>query len=353
MGDNAISREKRSLPPADYSLKIESFKLLSESTVESFESGVFKSGGYNWYAHLCMPASSLCIAYRIENECIILHLLINIYKFNLLIIFNNGGKDHLSLYLKIDDSNPHSDGTWNVNVYYKLFVYDQLSNQYLVVQDAKAPMRGFDRRKGEWGFGKFLDLATFNEPSNGYLVDESCVFGAEVYVVKPTGSEEILSFVSEPDDGTYRFTIPAFGSVGDTVQRSGEFTVGERNWQLVVYPAGSGADRGNYLTVSLKLADYQKVTPKKPVYAEFKFKIPNQYSRNRAGAEQKGEYPPFTGINSLLASYYFFNSAAEKESSKFLSRDDLYDTTKGYLPSNETLVVEVQFLVVSVIKANT
>ncbi|XP_006431921.2 ubiquitin carboxyl-terminal hydrolase 13 [Citrus clementina] len=252
---------------------------------------------------------------------------------------NDGGKDHLSLYLKIDDSNPHSDGTWNVNVYYKLFVYDQLSNQYLVVQDAKAPMRRFDRRKGEWGFGKFLDLATFNEPSNGYLVDESCVFGAEVYVVKPTGSEEILSLVSEPDDGTYRFTIPAFGSVGDTVQRSGEFTVGERNWQLVVYPAGSGADRGNYLTVSLKLADYQKVTPKKPVYAEFKLKIPNQYSRNRAGAEQTVKY--------------FFNSAAEKESSKFLSRDDLYDTTKGYLPSNETLVVEVQFLVVSVIKANT
>lgn len=73
----------------------------------------------------------------------------------------------------------------------------------------------------------------------------------------------------------------------------------------MVYPAGSGADRGNYLTVSLKLADYQKVTPKKPVYAEFKFKIPNQYSRNRAGAEQTGEYPPFTGINSLLASYAF------------------------------------------------
>ncbi|KAH9685452.1 TRAF-like family protein [Citrus sinensis] len=324
MGDNAISREKRSLPPADYSLKIESFKLLSESTVESFESGVSNSGKLVFY-----PNGKK----------------------------NDGGKDHLSLYLKIDDSNPHSDGTWNVNVYYKLFVYDQLSNQYLVVQDAKAPMRRFDRRKGEWGFGKFLDLATFNEPSNGYLVDESCVFGAEVYVIRsyaspneppnPTTSiksmhghmQEILSLVSEPDDGTYRFTIPAFGSVGDTVQRSGEFTVGERNWQLVVYPAGSGADRGNYLTVSLKLADYQKVTPKKPVYAEFKFKIPNQYSRNRAGAEQTVKY--------------FFNSAAEKESSKILSRDDLYDTTKGYLPSNESLVVEVQFLVVLVIKANT
>ncbi|KAH9685454.1 TRAF-like family protein [Citrus sinensis] len=300
MGDNAISREKRSLPPADYSLKIESFKLLSESTVESFESGVSNSGA------------------------------------------------------TIDDSNPHSDGTWNVNVYYKLFVYDQLSNQYLVVQDAKAPMRRFDRRKGEWGFGKFLDLATFNEPSNGYLVDESCVFGAEVYVIRsyaspneppnPTtsiksmhGHMQVAMQVMHEDSS--RVQQGAFGSVGDTVQRSGEFTVGERNWQLVVYPAGSGADRGNYLTVSLKLADYQKVTPKKPVYAEFKFKIPNQYSRNRAGAEQTVKY--------------FFNSAAEKESSKILSRDDLYDTTKGYLPSNESLVVEVQFLVVLVIKANT
>ncbi|KAL9451534.1 hypothetical protein AB3S75_013157 [Citrus x aurantiifolia] len=309
MGDNAILREKRSLPPADYSLKIESFKLLSKSTVESFESGVFKSGGYNWKL----------VFYPNGKK-------------------NDGGKDHLSLYLKIDDSNPHPDGTWNVNVYYKLFVYDQVSNQYLVVQDAKAPMRRFDRRKTDWGFGKFLDLATFNEPSNGYLVDDTCAFGAEVYVVKPTDSEEILSLVSDPADGNYRFNIPAFGSVGDTVQRSSEFTVGERNWQLVVYPAGSGADRGNFLTVSLKLADYQTVSPKKPVYAEFKFKIPNQYSRNRAGAEQTVKH--------------FFNSAAEKESSNLLSRNDLYDTTKGYLPSSETLIVEVQFLVVSMINAN-
>ena len=142
----------------------------------------------------------------------------------------NDGKDHLSLYLKIDDSNPQPDGTWNVNVYYKLFVFDQITNQYLVVQDGKSPMRRFDRRKSEWGFGKFLDLATFKEPSNGFLIDDTCAFGAEVYVVKPTGTEEILSLVSEPADGTFSWSIPSFGAVGNTVQYSDEFTVGERNW---------------------------------------------------------------------------------------------------------------------------
>lgn len=58
----------------------------------------------------------------------------------------------------------------------------------------------------------------------------------------------------------------------------------------MVYPAGSGADKGSYLTVSLKLVDYQRVSPKKPVYAEFKLKVPNQHSRNKAGVEQTSQY---------------------------------------------------------------
>ena len=58
----------------------------------------------------------------------------------------------------------------------------------------------------------------------------------------------------------------------------------------MVYPAGSGADKGNYLTVSLKPADYQRVSPKKPVYAEFKLKVPNQYNRNKVGIEQTSKY---------------------------------------------------------------
>lgn len=111
-------------------------------------------------------------------------------------VFHPKGKessDHLSLYLKIDESNSFSNAAWSVNVYYRLFVYDQNKRDYLAVQDAKAPMRTFDQQTSEWGFGKFLTLAEFNQHLKGYLLNNTCTFGAEVYVIKPTDTEGTLS----------------------------------------------------------------------------------------------------------------------------------------------------------------
>lgn len=70
---------------------------------------------------------------------------------------------HLSLYLKIDESNSYSNAAWSVNVYHRLFVYDKIRKDYLAVQDAKSPVRTYDQQTiSEWGFGKFLTLAEFN-----------------------------------------------------------------------------------------------------------------------------------------------------------------------------------------------
>ncbi|KAH9685433.1 TRAF-like family protein [Citrus sinensis] len=152
---------KRSLPPADYIFKIKSFNLLADLTVDRFESGVFVSGGYYWRL----------VFYPKGNE----------------------SSDHLSLYLKIDESNSYSNAAWSVNVYYRLFVYDQIRKDYLAVQDAKSPVRTFDQHTSEWGFGKFLTLAEFNQHLKGYLLNNTCTFGAEVHVIKPTDTDGTLS----------------------------------------------------------------------------------------------------------------------------------------------------------------
>ncbi|KAL9451530.1 hypothetical protein AB3S75_013153 [Citrus x aurantiifolia] len=159
--DNENLREKRSLPPADYIFKIKSFNLLADSTVDRFESGVFESGGYYWR-----------LVFYPKGK---------------------GSSDHLSLYLKIDESNSYPNAAWSVNVCYRLFVYDQIRKDYLAVQDAKSGLRTFDQQTSELGFDKFLTLAELNQHLKGYLLNNTCTFGAEIYVIKPTDTEGTLS----------------------------------------------------------------------------------------------------------------------------------------------------------------
>ena len=42
--------------------------------------------------------------------------------------------------------------------------------------------RRFNGLKLEWRFDQFIPLKAFNDASNGYLVKDTCVFGAEVFV---------------------------------------------------------------------------------------------------------------------------------------------------------------------------
>lgn len=43
-----ILRSLRDVPPAHYSLKIESLSLFRNTTNENYESGAFEAGGYKW-----------------------------------------------------------------------------------------------------------------------------------------------------------------------------------------------------------------------------------------------------------------------------------------------------------------
>lgn len=42
--------------------------------------------------------------------------------------------------------------------------------------------RRFGELKLQCSFDQFIPLTTFNNTSNGYLVEDTCVFGAEVFV---------------------------------------------------------------------------------------------------------------------------------------------------------------------------
>ncbi|KAL5822659.1 hypothetical protein ACOSQ4_020559 [Xanthoceras sorbifolium] len=55
-----------------------------------------------------------------------------------------------------------------------------------------------------FGISKFNDLGTFSDPVNGYLSNDTCVFGVEVFVYEPSnryvdGSIKILSLAKLKD----------------------------------------------------------------------------------------------------------------------------------------------------------
>ncbi|XP_059654607.1 ubiquitin C-terminal hydrolase 12-like [Cornus florida] len=160
-----VTRSLRDISPADYIFKIESFSVLL-GALEKYESKVFKAGGYEWKLSL----------YPGGNK-------------------NRDVKDHVSLYLQLANTTKFR-GDWEVNVKFTLFVFDHICDKYLATEDV-GQVRRFHSMKTEWGFDQFLSLDAFNNRSNGYLVNDCCVFGAEVFVIKYAGKGECLSMKKE------------------------------------------------------------------------------------------------------------------------------------------------------------
>ncbi|XP_030471311.1 uncharacterized protein LOC115689426 [Syzygium oleosum] len=273
---------KRHLPPAHYSLKIQSFSLLSTSNADKYESGVFEAGGYNWRLSLYPNGDK-----------------------------DNNGLGYISLYLSIEETNKLPHG-WEVDVNYKLFVYDKIRDTYLTIQDGDGAVRSFHDLKTQWGFSQFLSLETFKEASNGYLVGDSCIFGAEVFVIKSTGKWESLTMIKDPPNKTFTWKMQSFSKLDQSIYYSDAFTVGESRCYLVI----------------------KTFLPREKVYRECNLRVLDQL--NDTHKERKN-------------CHWVTGSENSWGFPDFMSLEDLHKPSKGFI-YNDVLIVEVQFLVVSAVK---
>jgi hypothetical protein len=64
-----------------------------------------------------------------------------------------------------------------------------------------------------------------NDSSNGYLVDDTCVFGVEVLFIKGIRKGESLSMISEPQRNYFTWKIDNYTALKDKVYFSEQFTV--------------------------------------------------------------------------------------------------------------------------------
>ena len=84
-------------------------------------------------------------------------------------------------------------------------------------------IKRFNDMNSEWG-------CTFNDVTQGYLVNNCCVFGVEVFVHERTVKRQCLSMIEEPDNSTFTWKIERFSTLNEERYYSQEFTVGDSKW---------------------------------------------------------------------------------------------------------------------------
>ncbi|KAJ4841011.1 hypothetical protein Tsubulata_034615, partial [Turnera subulata] len=246
----------RKAPPKDYLLKIDSFSSLLESGVEKYETKYFNSGGNRWSVSMTMKMSL-----RSKNGDV--------------------GR-HISFSLAIEKPT-RNILRWEVNVNVKFFVLDQLRGRYLIISDTIGEEIRFDWMKLEWLFPNLISHDTLNDPSKGYLVNDCCLFGVELFVLGNPCQGETVSWIKQPKNGRYTWKIDNYSSLNNEFLYSPVFTVDGQKWKLMLYPKGSSLSDGKHLCIFICR---EKNSPERNVFAHYKLRMKDQITGNHY--EQEG-----------------------------------------------------------------
>ncbi|KDP40935.1 hypothetical protein JCGZ_24934 [Jatropha curcas] len=244
------------------------------------------------------------------------------------------GSSYISLYIAIAGANAIPVGS-QVDVILKLFIYDQIQDKYLSIQDDRA--RRFHSLKTENGFDQLISLEMFSDPSNGYLVNDCCAFGAEVHVIKYEGKGEKFSIIREPANGTYTWKIQKFSTFPEGQQFSQEFTVAQHNdfRILELYPKGDSRAKGKFLSLFLHLLTVDNALPRQRVYSEYTLIVKDQVLETHY---------------ERIGSAWFISGSSGWGFLQFIPLKDIYDVSKRYLV-NDTLIVDAKISLLTAIEA--
>ncbi|XP_039042791.1 uncharacterized protein LOC120181804 [Hibiscus syriacus] len=303
-----VERSISEAAPCHYVLKIQSFSLLAKNGIEKYESAEFQASGYKWK----------------------------------LILYPNGNrsrnvKEHLSLYLVFSDVGSLFRQGLEVHAVFRFFLLDQSKDEYLVVHDAKENNRRFHRLKHQWGFDQLIPIRTFNDVSNGYLLDDTCIFGAEVFITKETrpGRAECLSVVKDAISIKHVWRIENFSKLDSELLESNVFISGDQKWKIQLYPKGRRHGSGTHISLYLALDDSSTLTDDSKIFAEFTLRIQDQLqSRHIAGK----------------VNHWFSESSQESGWAKFVSLPYFHHTGTGCLVK-DICVVEAEVIVHAVASA--
>ncbi|EYU25559.1 hypothetical protein MIMGU_mgv1a020675mg [Erythranthe guttata] len=110
--------------------------------------------------------------------------------------------------------------------------------------------RCFLETKSEWGISKFISKKILLDPSNGYLVNDNIVFGAEVFVVKKDAIIECVSLNIINIHYKHHFKILDFSKLNERCF-SEQFIAGGQKWKIILDPKGSGTGTDSHVSIFL------------------------------------------------------------------------------------------------------
>ncbi|WCJ17762.1 TRAF-like family protein [Euphorbia peplus] len=302
-----VTRELRDVRPAHYLFKIENFSLLlSNPKIHKYESTIFEVAGYKW---------NLCVYPKGNTEV--------------------NEDEHISLYLVLSESNKftlHQE----INVCFKLFVYNQILDKYLTIQDGNGTISRFRGTKKKFGFDQLLPLNEFNDASNGYLIKDCCIFGAEIFIVEPVSEGECASVVKYLSNNTYTWKVLNFAELNKEDCTSEVFSICGYKWTLLLYPNGTREEKGKSLSGFLQLEE--ALDPGHTLSVDFNLSVKDQLHGKRHKSLGGNNFSQFSASTSMQWGY-----------SELIPLDKLNDASEGYL-SNGAIVLEVKISAITMIK---
>ncbi|CAK8544212.1 unnamed protein product [Lathyrus sativus] len=100
---------------------------------------------------------------------------------------NNVG-NNLSIYLEVVKTANMSEG-WRRDVKFKLHVFNQVDAKMTVTKESKHDFNACQRN--DWGFTSFMTLTDLHDAEEGFIVKDTCIVGAEVFVCKSTHEKPV------------------------------------------------------------------------------------------------------------------------------------------------------------------
>ncbi|KAH6786541.1 hypothetical protein C2S52_006093 [Perilla frutescens var. hirtella] len=247
MDVNEFSEETREASPANLLIKIKDFSLLSDYGIKKYESRAFEAGGYKWKL----------IIYPDGDES------------------KDEGGHHVSVYLSVAETSS-LPVDWEINAICSIFLYNKNSDNYLCFRGKTCR---FHAISSVWGSSKMISKKTLTDPKKGYLVDDTCVFGAEVFVTKSQRLIDCLSLVREREPYRREWQISGLSKFEDA-WISDDFFIGDHRWRIELCP-NEYDDR--YVSVFLQLFNPKICVPchQINVNVDCRFRIKNNLNLNR------------------------------------------------------------------------
>ncbi|XP_057422589.1 ubiquitin C-terminal hydrolase 12-like isoform X1 [Lotus japonicus] len=100
-----------------------------------------------------------------------------------ILIFPKGNNtSYLSIYLDAGGDLSNLPNDWSRVEKFKLSLINQVNGKMTITKEYE---HQFNARESDWGSTMFITLVELYDPSNGFIVNDTCIFEAEIAVTKP------------------------------------------------------------------------------------------------------------------------------------------------------------------------